>query len=99
MQTNHVSAVVHDEAANAVLARKILWDSDERESIDCAAHRLQSAVKGAVEKRAMQNLLAKCRCLVGHFKHSALATHALDEKQRTLGFKSIQHVVQEVVTR
>ena len=78
---------------------KILWDSVEWESLVCAAHRLQNAVKNAVEKRAMQNLLAKCRRLVGHFKHSALATNGLDEKQKALGFKPTRHVVQEVATR
>ncbi len=99
LQPSQVSAVVHDEAANVVLAGKILWDSDEWESVVCAAHSLQNAVKGAVEKRAMQNLLAKCRRLVGHFKHSALATHGLEEKQTALGFKPTRHVVQEVATR
>ena len=78
---------------------KLLWDSVEWESLVCAAHRLQNAVKNAVEKKAMQKLLAKCRRLVGHFKHSALATNGLDEKQKALGFKPTWHVVQEVATR
>ena len=65
----------------------------------CAAHRLQNAVKGAVQKKNMQHLLAKCRRLVGHFKHSALATNGLDQKQKALGFKPVCHVVQEVATR
>ena len=76
-----------------------MWESDEFESIVCAAHRLQNAVKGAVQKKNMQHLLAKCRRLVGHFKHSALATNGLDQKQKALGFKPVRHVVQEVATR
>ena len=37
--------------------------------------------------------------LVGHFKHSTLATDGLNKKQKTLGFKKLLHVVQEVATR
>ena len=47
----------------------------------------------------MQKLLAKCRRLVGHFKHSALATNGLEEKQKALGFKQPLHLIQEVATR
>ena len=47
----------------------------------------------------MQKILAKCRRLVGHFKHSALATDGLIRKQKTLGFKKSLCVVQEVATR
>ncbi|XP_065891560.1 zinc finger BED domain-containing protein 4-like [Dysidea avara] len=78
---------------------KILWDESQWASIVCVAHRLQNAVKHAVEKQSMQKMLAKCRRLVGHFKHSALATNGLIKKQKTLGFKKLLHVVQEVPTR
>ena len=47
----------------------------------------------------MQRLLGKCRHLVGHFKHSALATDGLMKKQKALGFKKMLHVAQEVPTR
>ena len=47
----------------------------------------------------MQRLLAKCRHLVGHFKHSALATIGLMRKQKALGFKKMLHVIQETATR
>ena len=81
-----------------VCTGKILWDSQEWETVVCAAHRLQNAVKSAVDKRSMQKLLAKCRRLVGHFKHSALATNGLEEKQKALGFKQPLHLIQEVAT-
>ena len=64
-----------------------------------AAHWLQNAVKTAVEKQSIQKLLGKCRHLVGHFKHSALATDALRKRQKALGFKKPLHVIQEVATR
>ena len=62
----------------------------------CAAHRLQNAVKTAVEKQSIQKLLGKCRHLVGHFKHSALTTDALGKRH---GFKKPLRVIQEVATR
>ena len=36
---------------------------------------------------------------MGHFKHSALATNGLEEKQKALGFKQPLHLIQEVATR
>ena len=78
---------------------KILWESVEWESNVCAAHRLQNAIKHAMEKNALQKLLHKCRRLVGHLKHSALATNGSEQKQKALGFTSIRHVIQEVPTR
>ena len=65
----------------------------------CVAHRLQNAVKSAVEKQSMQKLLGKCRHLVSHFKHSALASDNLGKKQKVLGFKKPLRVIQEVATR
>ena len=65
----------------------------------CAAHRLQNAIKHAVDNQSMQRLLAKCRHLVGHFKHSALATDGLMKKQKALGFTKILRVIQETPTR
>jgi len=76
-----------------------MWEDSHWTSFICVAHCLQNAVKHAVEKWYMQKLLAKCRHLVGHFKHSALATEGLHKKQKTLKFKKPLHVVQEVATR
>ena len=36
----------------------------------------------------MQQLLGKCHCLVGHFKHFALATDGLIKKKRPLDSRS-----------
>ena len=79
-----VSTVIHDEAANAVLAGKLLWDSNSWQSFVCAAHSLQNAIRKAFEKRSIETLLAKSRRLVSHFKRSALASNALGEKQKLL---------------
>ena len=76
-----------------------MWDVAQWESIVCIAHRLQNAIKHAVDNQNMQRLLAKCHHLVGHIKHSALATDGLMRKQRALGFRKILHVIQETPTR
>ena len=60
---------------------------------------MQNAVKHSIDKQSIQKILAKCRRLVGHFKHSALASDGLIKKQKTLGFKKSLRVVQEVATR
>ena len=52
-----------------VCTGKILWDSQELETVVCAAHRLQNAVKSAVDKRSMQKLL----CLGGR-SHEAYSS-------------------------
>jgi len=53
-----------------------MWEDSHWISFICVAHSLQNVVKYAGEKQCMQKLLAKCRRLVGHFKHSALAIYS-----------------------
>lgn len=77
----------------------ILWDELDWISYVCAAHRLQNSVKDAIVGKHIQSLLAASRKLVGHFKHSALKTSLLDDKQRELGVVQPKHVVQDVQTR
>jgi len=76
-----------------------MWEDSYWTSFICVAHCLQNAVKHAIEKQCMQKLPSKCRRLVGHFKHSALATKDLLKRQKTLKFKKPLHIVQEVATR
>ena len=56
-------------------------------------------MKNAVEKKAMQKLLAKCHHLVGHLSIQLWQQNGLDEKQKALGYRPTRHVVQEVATR
>ena len=60
---------------------------------------MQNAVKHSIDKQSIQKILAKCRHLVGHFKHLALVSDGLIKKQKTLGFKNSLRVVREVSTR
>ena len=94
-----VCAVVHDQAANAELAGKILLERHGWESCACSAHCLQNAVKDALQMTDLETLLSRARHLVGHFRHSALKTGQLEEKQRLLKMSSVKHVIQDCPTR
>ena len=55
-------------------------------AIGCVAHTLQLVVHdGVLSQRAVTGLLAACRKIVGHFKHSSLAYCRLKEIQQNLG--------------
>ena len=94
-----VVAVVHDEAANAELAGRILWEDLDWPSLVCAAHHLQKAIKSTLDQKSLSHILARARHLVGHFKHSPLKMGRLEKKQEMLGMKVVKHVVQDCATR
>lgn len=54
-------------------------------NLGCLAHTLQLIVKeGILAQREVEDLLACCRRIVGHFKHSNVAWHALIQSRRSL---------------
>ena len=55
----------------------------------CLAHRLQRAIRPALNLDVMVNLLTQSEKLVVHFKRSCLAAEAVESKQVT-----IQHISQ-----
>ncbi len=95
-----IVACVHDEAANAMAAGRILqtfgWSNQP-----CSAHLLQTAVRHTISSsRSVQKLLSASRKLVGHFKHSNIATEQLEKKQAQLcQDRATYHLVQDVTTR
>ncbi len=89
-----VSALVHDNAANAVNAAELTdWSH-----FGCVCHTLQLAIKSGLEASVINRVILAGRKLVGHFKHSVVAMTALKQKQDQLGIKQ-HHLVQDVVTR
>ena len=66
-----VVALVRDNAANMVSASRILEEWDD---LPCFAHTLQLAVKAGLDLPVINRLSAICRKIVGHFKHSVLAS-------------------------
>jgi len=52
---------------------------------NCSAHMENIVVRGALDKNeSVKNLLAKCRHIVGHYKHSPLASNILKKIQMDL---------------
>ena len=94
---SNVVSVVHDEAASMMKAGRKMKEFPW-ETTACSAHLLQTCIGQAIDSNGpISNLLAKVRKLVGHFKHSALATTALCAAQS--GAKEPLKVVQDCQTR
>jgi len=92
--TQQISAIVHDNAANAILGAELTdWPH-----FGCVAHTLQLCVNSGLDLPAIDRLTAASRKLVGHFKHSVVAMTALREKQSQLGIPS-HSLIQSVTTR
>ena len=95
---SNVVSVVHDEAAIMMKAGRKMKEEFRWETTACSAHLLQTCIDHAIDSNGpISNLLAKARKLVGHFKHSALATTALCAAQS--GAKEPLKVVQDCPTR
>ena len=92
---DQVHLVVSDNASNMA---KAVRDAD-LPHLGCLAHTLQLVVKdGVLAQRAVIDLLAVARKIVGHFRHSQLACGRLKIIQSNLGLK--QHkLVQDEPTR
>ena len=94
IHTSHVSAVVTDNASNMTAALNSL----ECDHLPCFTHTLQLAVNKGLDANGLNQLSSLARKLVGHFKHSALATAALRQKQEQMNVPK-HHLIQDVVTR
>ena len=95
LSADHIVSVVHDNAANVVLALELV---EELHSSRCFAHTFQLAVNSGLDLRSIDKLTSICRKIVGHFKHSVVASEALKEKQRSLQIPE-HHLLQDVRTR
>ena len=95
IETNQVHCVVWDNGSNMVKA----MSEPGLRSFGCFAHSLQLIVhEGLLTQRIVIDLLAVCRSMVGHFKHSSVACHKLARIQENLGLP--QHTLkQDVSTR
>lgn len=90
-----VHAVVRDNARNMVKAMSDMG----LVSFGCVAHTLQLAIHDAVLcQRSVSDVVASCRKIVGHFKHSPLAYSRLFDLQVQFGIK-IKRLQQDVSTR
>lgn len=74
--TSKVIAVSADGAFNI---KKAITDSRQYEYMNCLAHLLNLVVKMVFEDETIGPILAKCRQLVGTFKHSSSLSEKLSE--------------------
>lgn len=87
--------VVRDNAANMAKCFKDLGIS----SIGCFAHTIQLAVSdGILSQKYVTDIIATCRKIVGHFRHSSTATSRLHAFQAQLNLPNHQ-LIQDVSTR
>lgn len=91
---NKVSTLTTDSARNMIAAaRKLPF-----EHIPCIAHSLHRSITVSLQNSPFDSALAKCRKVVGHFKHSP-ANAAELEHQQTAHNQKTEALAQEVSTR
>ena len=73
-----VAISVHDNARNMEAAGVMCPDWID---FGCFGHTLQLCIKPVFELPAVSKTLAKCRKLVGHFKHSTTNTSEMRKRQ------------------
>ncbi|PIK35349.1 putative zinc finger BED domain-containing protein 1-like [Apostichopus japonicus] len=91
----HVIAVVHDNASNV----KDIGEQVNAQDIGCSAHTLQLCITSGLKAHpAISKLCAGASRLVAHFKKSAVATKALELKQKQQSVKE-HNLIQSCPTR
>ena len=91
-----VTACVHDNASNIVLANShqfVTW-----ESLPCFVHTLQLAINDGMTLTEVDSVVEACNKLVGHFHRSSLATNGLRDKQNSLNIP-VHRLIQSCKTR
>nr|XP_033938920.1 zinc finger BED domain-containing protein 1-like [Pseudochaenichthys georgianus] len=83
-----------DSARNMVAAARLL----PFEHLPCMARSLQRTVTVSLKDSGFESVLAKCRKIVGHFKHSPSNAQELNEEQVSHGLKQ-ESLAQDVATR
>jgi len=90
-----VHTVVRDNAANMVAGIRQCGLS----GVSCVIHTLQLVIKDSIlVQKSVTDMLVRCRKIVGHFKHSSLATSHLRSIQKQLSL--VEHkLMQDEPTR
>lgn len=92
--SNKVSTLSTDSARNMIAAARHL----PFEHVPCVAHSLQRSVTVSLQNSAFDNVLAKCRKVVGHFKHSPASAAELEQQQIEHG-QNKESLIQDIPTR
>ncbi|XP_057179364.1 E3 SUMO-protein ligase ZBED1-like [Triplophysa rosa] len=86
-----ISTLTTDSARNMIAAATQL----PFEQMPCIAHSLHRAITVSLQNSPFDSALAKCRKVVGHFKHSPAEL----EQQQVTHHQKIESLTQEVSTR
>ena len=90
---SQVHVVIRDNGSNMVKA----MTEANLPSFGCFAHSLQLVVNdGILCQRGVRDLIAICRSIVGHFRHSSVACHKLAQIQENLDLP--QHKLKQNVS-
>lgn len=73
-------AVVTDNAKNFLNAVNSSSNIAEKKDLTCAAHTLPLAVNNSLKYDKIDHLVQLSSKIVGHFKHSNLASQSLNDK-------------------
>ena len=76
----------------------LLFEEVGWESINCAAHKLQLCFDEGLKDPTIARAVRAAQKLVGHFKHSALATAELKKRQEQMGVKQ-KKLIQDCPTQ
>ena len=98
VDTTKVIAIVHDQAANMELSLRILQKHHNINSIRCSGLCLQLCLKTVLSINIVDRLLGAARKLVGHFKHSVVATEELKRRQMQMAVAQ-KKLIQDCTTR
>lgn len=99
-----VSVIVHDQAANMQLSLRLLQEPEQNldgsrlESLPCNAHKLQLCLKAGLAINTIDRMIRCASKLVGHFRHSALASGALKTRQHQMNVDE-KKLIQSSATR
>ncbi|KAH7678440.1 zinc finger protein, partial [Aphelenchoides avenae] len=102
LDRERVHVILHDQASSMISA----FEDSEIEDADCGAHKLNLIVRnslypkegGKVMVTPITTLLALCRSIVTHFRHSHKASDILRQIQKQLNV--VEHnLIQDVETR
>lgn len=92
------TAIITDNAANVTNAVADIDCIEEKSGLTCAAHSLQLAANKALALEPIADICQKAAKLVAHFRHSSIASAALEKKQEQLGLAK-NKLIQSCKTR
>ena len=85
LEQSKLVALVHDQGSNMRLSGEMMEEEMNCESLCCAAHCLQLCVEEGLSVTAVSRAVGAAKKLVGHFRHSALASNELKKRQEEMG--------------